>query len=259
MDSKSLFNFEGKVVCITGALGLIGCVVSKSFLDCGAKVVALETQEAIDNSNNEFIQKSNFHIVATDISNAVHLEQSINEIVKQYNKIDIWVNLAYPRTKDWGNKLEDVSLDSFNENCSTHMGGYFYSSKLVLEIMKKQKFGSLINCGSIYGVLGPNFEVYPDEMTMPVAYSAIKAGIINLSKYFATMVGEFGVRVNSISPGGVEDNQPEEFIKRYNQKVPLKRMAKSEEIAMPILFLASDASSYITGQNLMVDGGWSAW
>ncbi len=124
--------------------------------------------------------------------------------------------------------------------------------------MKEQGEGSIINMDSIYGLLGPKFYIYEGTvMTKPAAYVAIKGGIINLSRYLAAYLGQHNVRVNTICPGGVFDNQPEKFIDAYTKNTPLNRMACKEDIVGPVLFLASDASRYITGQTLVVDGGWS--
>jgi NAD(P)-dependent dehydrogenase (short-subunit alcohol dehydrogenase family) len=125
--------------------------------------------------------------------------------------------------------------------------------------MKKQKFGSIVNISSIYGSVGPDFNIYKGtEMTMPAAYSAIKGGVVNFSKYIASYFGSYGIRVNCVSPGGILDNQPLVFISNYEQKVPLRRLAKPNEISPSVSFLLSDSSSYITGHNLLVDGGWTA-
>lgn len=126
--------------------------------------------------------------------------------------------------------------------------------------MKKQKKGSIISFGSIYGIVGPDFSIYDDtDLTMPAAYSAIKGGIIAFTKYLATYYAKYGVRVNAICPGGIYDKQSIKFVKKYEEKTPMKRMGKPAEIAGSVIFLASDASSYITGHILIVDGGWTAW
>ena len=125
--------------------------------------------------------------------------------------------------------------------------------------MKRQKKGSLINIASTYGINGPDFSIYEGtEMTMPAAYAVIKGGLVNFTKYLASYYAKHGVRVNALSPGGVFDNQPESFVKNYNKKTPLGRMARPEDMVGAIVYLASDASSYVTGHNLVVDGGWSA-
>jgi len=140
------------------------------------------------------------------------------------------------------------------------MNGYVMCCQNVLEEMKKNKGGVLINVGSHYGVLGPNFSIYEGTtMTMPAAYSLIKGGIVNFSRYLATYYARYNIRVNAICPGGVFNNQPPKFVRKYKKLVPMNRMAEPVDIAGPILFLCSDAAKYITGQAIMVDGGLSAW
>jgi NAD(P)-dependent dehydrogenase (short-subunit alcohol dehydrogenase family) len=125
--------------------------------------------------------------------------------------------------------------------------------------MAKQSFGSVVNITSIYGIVGPDFGVYEGtKMTMPAAYSAIKGGVINFSRYLASYYGKFGIRVNCVSPGGIFDNQPVQFVTNYEAKVPMKRMGLPKDISPTISFLLSEGSSYITGQNIVVDGGWTA-
>ena len=140
-----------------------------------------------------------------------------------------------------------------------HLNGYFLCCRHVLEQMKIQQSGSLINMSSIYGLVGPDFSIYENtQMTMPAAYSAIKGGINNLTRYLASYYGKYQVRVNTVSPGGIYDNQPEAFVESYNKKVPMKRMGQPKDVVSAIYFLLSDESSYITGHNLVVDGGWTA-
>lgn len=250
MDYKKLFDLSSNHVVICGSNGLIGKELVKCFKDLGAKVTGLD----INNQNladaDDFFQ--------FDMNSLSSVKDSTEHLIQKNGKIDSWINVAYPRTKDWSKKLEEADLSWFNENTNLHLGGYFQTSKIVLELMKKQGSGSLINYSSIYGIVGPNFNLYKDlPMTNPVAYSAIKAGIINLSRYFATYYGPSGVRINSISPGGVLDNQNSIFVDRYNELTPLRRMALPEEIAAATVFLATPASNYVTGHNLVVDGGWS--
>jgi len=169
------------------------------------------------------------------------------------------INNAYPRTKDWGDKFEDISLSSWRKNVDMQMNSVFLICQLTLQIMKKQKSGSIVNISSIYGVVGNDFTIYEGYGgTSPAAYSAIKGGVINFTRYLASYFGKYNVRVNCVSPGGIKDNQHPSFIKRYEDKSPLKRMGKPHEIAPAVTFLLSDESSFITGHNLMVDGGWTA-
>lgn len=255
-------DFSDKTVVLTGGLGRIGIHVARAFAEYHAKVIIADIDES---RFKELIRTGVFmgdrHIFSfCDISQPEVLRDTITKLKKENGEIHAWINLAYPRTPDWGGKFEDLLVESWDQNIKMHLGGYFWSSKFILEEMKKQKKGSLINFGSIYGMVGPQFSIYQDlPMTMPVAYAAIKGAITNLSRYFAALYGPYNIRVNTLCPGGVFDEQDEKFVARYSALTPLKRMARVEELAMPTLFLASDAASYITGHTLMVDGGWTAW
>lgn len=243
-----MFSLSNKVIVITGGNGLLGREIIISLRDAGAIVISADINTVTENNEN-------LHI---DIANELSVSEAIKSILLLHGRIDGWVNNAYPRTTDWGNKLENVSISSWRENVDKHLNGYFICCKFVLEQMKKQGFGSLINMSSIYGFLGPDFSVYEGtEMTMPVAYSAIKGGINNLTRYLASYYGRFQIRVNSISPGGIFDNQSDKFVQNYNKKVPMRRMGEPKDIVAAVHFLLSNESSYVTGHNLVVDGGWS--
>ena len=151
-------------------------------------------------------------------------------------------------------------MNSWQENINNHLNGYFLLSQRIALKMIEQKFGNIINFSSIYGLVGPNFNVYPEtsDMTMPAAYSAIKGAITNLTRYMASYLGKYNIRVNAICPGGVKDSQNPDFVKAYETLVPLSRMAEVKDVVGPLLFLISDLSSYISGVNLPVDGGWIA-
>lgn len=253
------FLLKGKTAFVTGGVGLIGTEITKALADAEAKVIILD----IDQKKAEKIKKElkgKVEIENFDITNLSQVEREIDKLNKKYGGIDVWVNAAYPKTADWGNKIEDLSLESWQKNVDMHLNSYSWISRKVCLIMKKQKNGgSLINFGSIYGVVGNNFNIYEEtKMNPPMAYPAIKGGIINLSRYLASCFGKYQVRVNTICPGGIFDNQDIKFVKRYSENTPLKRMGQPEEIASAVLFLASDASSYVTGSTLMVDGGWTA-
>lgn len=256
------FSLEGKIAVVTGGAGLIGKTIVTSLAQAGAKVyigdinedkgLTLEKQNKNSGLNTIFI--------SLDITNIDSIEESIDTIIKENRKIDIWVNCAYPRTNDWGIKFEDITYDSWKKNVDMHLNGYFLCCQKIAEQMKKQKMGSIINFSSIYGVVGPNFSIYEGtDMTVAAAYSAIKGGINNFTRYLATYYGKYGIRVNAICPGGIFDNQPKKFIEKYEKNTPLGRMGKPSDIAGPVIFLSSDAASYITGHILMVDGGWTTW
>ncbi|REC51462.1 short-chain dehydrogenase [Chryseobacterium piscium] len=245
-------GLNNKVIILTGAGGLIGREVLKHLSSNGAKVVAVDLKE----------YESDADIFLTfDVTKTEEIDLLIERVIQNYGRIDGLVNLAYPRTLDWGTKFEDIPFESWQKNVDMQMNTVFYINQKVLEIMKKQKSGSIVNIASIYGVVGNDFTLYEEYGgTSPAAYAAIKGGIVNLTKYLASYYGKYNVRVNCMSPGGVldEKNQNPSFIKRYSEKSPLKRLGNPAEMAPAISFLLSDDSSFITGHNLMVDGGWTA-
>ena len=249
------FSLKGKTAFVTGGLGLIGSEISKGLVDAGAKVVILGKQSKRKTTHiGENVSYEMF-----DVSDLRKIDKKIDELNKKYKRIDIWVNSAYPRTPDWGNNVEKLKLSSWQKNVDMHLNSYSWISRKVCLLMKKRKSGSLINISSIFGVVGNDFMVYKGtKLTSPMAYSAIKGGIVNLTRYLASYFGKYNIRVNTVCPGGIFDNQNKRFVENYSDKTPLKRMGNPQEVASAVLFLASDAASYITGATIMVDGGWTA-
>jgi NAD(P)-dependent dehydrogenase (short-subunit alcohol dehydrogenase family) len=243
-----MFSIKNKIIVVTGGNGLLGKQIITTLRENGAIAISVDI----------YFEEQGVDDFVMDITIEKSVKSVVESIIKKYNKIDGWVNNAYPRTNDWGNKFEDILLESWRKNVDMHLNGYFLCCQVVLEQMKKQGFGSLINMSSIYGLIGPDFTIYEGtEMTMPAAYSAIKGGLNNLTRYLASYYGKFQIRVNTISPGGIFDNQPDIFVKNYNDKVPLKRMGTPKDIISAVYYLLADESSYVTGHNLVVDGGWS--
>ena len=244
------FSLTGKVVFVTGATGLIGEKTCLMLAAAGARVAALDIKEGSKKSNIEYF----------DITDVTNIDGQLEKLLRKYKAIDGWVNLAYPRTSDWGSTLEQLTWDSLNKNVEMQMNATMWLSLKVALLMKKNKIeGSIVNFGSIYGLQANDFTVYEGTaLSSPFAYSMIKAGITNGSRYLAAYFGKDNIRVNTICPGGVFDNQDKKFVKNYEAKVPVGRMARADEIAPAVVFCLSDASSYMTGSTLVLDGGWTA-
>ena len=243
-------RLQYKIIIVTGGNGLLGKAMVSRVNAEGAFCINMD----INHETNEDL--SQLHC---DITNQDLIDKAIKLVIEKYKRIDGLVNNAYPRTKDWGTKFEDIIFDSWKDNVDMQMNSSFYICQKVLEQMKIQKSGSVINITSIYGVVGNDFTVYEGTgRTSPAAYSAIKGGLINFTRYLASYFGKFNIRANCVSPGGIFDHQHETFVENYEKKVPMQRMGTPEDIAPSVAFLLSDDSKYITGQNIIVDGGWTA-
>ena len=251
----NLFSCKDKVALVTGGLGLIGKEIVRGLNDFGALVCVADIKE---HQMKGFKSLAAVNFQPLDITSDDSIRQTLEVVIKQYKKIDVLVNCAYPRTGDWDARCENVSFDSWKMNVNSHLGGYFLCCQKVAEQMKLQGGGSIINFASTYGVVAPDFSIYEGTtMTMPVAYSAIKGGVIAFSKYMSSYYAKANIRVNCVSPGGVFDKQPDSFVEKYTAKTPLGRMGTPKDMVGAVLYLASDASSYVTGHNLIVDGGWT--
>jgi NAD(P)-dependent dehydrogenase (short-subunit alcohol dehydrogenase family) len=252
---------DGKVIVVTGGAGVIGRCFVRGIADKGGIAVAADTNfDAAKRLASEIacgcpgqIQAANLDITCRDSISAL-----IADLIQRHGRIDAVVNNAYPRNRNYGRKLEDVAYADFCENVDTHIGGYFLVAQQFCLAFRAQGGGNVVNMSSIYGVMSPRFEMYDGTpMTMPVEYAAIKAAIIQLTRYFAQYFKGTGIRVNCLSPGGIFADQPVGFLDAYNGHCASKGMLAAEDVVGALLFLLSDASLYMTGQNLLVDDGFS--
>lgn len=256
-----MFNLDGRVAVVTGGAGLIGFALANGLASFGAHTFIADINEEIAEKRAfELTQKGlQSSAIVIDTSDVSSVSEGIKRILSKAGSLDVWVNSAYPKSKDWGLRFEKVSIDSWRSAIDGQMTSYCMCSREAAEAMRPQKRGSVINLGSTYGMVGPDFSIYEGtDLTMPAAYAAIKGGIINFTRYLASYYGKDGIRFNCISPGGVENSQAAPFVERYIEKTVLGRMARPEDMAGAAVYLASDASSYVTGHNLVVDGGWTA-
>lgn len=260
---KSQSDLEGRVVVITGGAGLIGRGFVKAVVESGGTAVIADIDEASGNRVRADLAAElgtdKIGFIRVDITSRDSVRAMIGSILESHQTVDALVNNAYPRNKNYGRKFEDVTYEDFCENMNLHLGGYFLMSQEVSRVMVKQKRGVIINIASIYGFMAPRFDLYENaNFTSPVEYSAIKGGLLSLTKYLASYLGKHDIRVNAISPGGVYDNQPDSFVAKYCRKTLIgNRMAETDDLTGALTFLLSDGSRYITGQNIVVDGGWS--
>jgi NAD(P)-dependent dehydrogenase (short-subunit alcohol dehydrogenase family) len=260
---KSSFDLENKVVVITGGAGLIGKSFVKAVIEHGGTAIIADVDEnagkkVMDEISAE-LGSNKIEFIKVDITCKVSIKSMINSVMTKHKVIDALVNNAYPRNKNYGRKFEDVTYEDFCENVNLHLGGYFLISQEISRVMVKQHKGVIVNIASIYGFMAPRFELYDNaNFTSPVEYSAIKGALLSLTKYLASYLGEYGIRVNALSPGGVHNNQSDSFVQQYAKKVLIgNRMAESDDLSGALIFLLSDGSRYVTGQNIVVDGGWS--
>lgn len=241
---------KDKIIIVTGGSGLLGREIVRDIRHKGGTPI-----------NFDVNVEDNLELgtLYCDITKPESRETALQNVVKHLGRIDGLVNNAYPRTQDFASPFEDMSATNLSTNVEWQMNSYILLSQSVLEIMKKQTKGSIVNITSIYGVVGNDWTIYEGtNMVSAPAYAAIKGGIINFTRYLAALYGQNGLRINCVSPGGIFDHQPEPFVKAYEKKVPMKRMGKPDDIAPAVSFLLSEESKYITGQNLIVDGGWTA-
>ena len=251
-------GIKDKIVVVTGGAGLLGREFCQVIAANGAIAIMAERELSVAEKTVERLGIKNIIPAQIDITNIVSIQKLITFVSEKFGKIDALVNSAYPRNKNYGKHFFEVTYDDFCENVGLNLGGYFLTSQQFAKYFEKQGYGNIINLASIYGVVAPRFEVYNNtSMTMAVEYSAIKSGLIHLSKYMAKYFKGKNIRVNTISLGGIEDKQPASFLKAYKTFCLNKGMLDTKDISGTVLFLLSDLSEYVNGHNLVVDDGFT--
>lgn len=267
---ENQFSLKGKTALVTGALGLIGKEHCKALSEAGANVVVADINETEARKFADILESDSLG-VGIDITNEDTVRYVRDEIIRRFGSVEILVNNAAindmvenPQSAAEQSKFENYPIGLFRKVIDVNVTGMFITSQIIGTEMAKSKSGSIINVASTYGIVGPDQSLYmkPDG-TQPFykspAYPAAKGAVINFTRYLAAYWGKDGVRVNTLSPGGVENNQEDYFVQNYSKRTMLGRMAGRADYKGAVVFLASDASAYMTGANLVVDGGWTAW
>ena len=262
------FNVKDKVTIITGALGLLGSTYTEGFSQEGANVVIVDLNgDLCTEKAEEIARKYNTEPlgIGCDITDKEEVERMTRQVISKYSHIDVLINNATSQPEHFFTPFEEYSVEDWDKVMGVNVTGMFLCSQKVTKEMKRGGKGSIINMASIYGVVAPDQRIYQGavyhdrQINTPLVYSTSKGAVISLTRYLASYLAKSGIRVNAVTPGGVYSGQNENFVRNYGERCPLGGMAKPEEIFHAVYFLASDASSYMTGHNLIVDGGWTAW
>lgn len=252
----------GAVAVVTGALGKLGPVWIAALADAGATVVGIDLR-----AEGTEAPRGCASLLAGDVTDRASLDAVRNRVFADHDVPSVLVNNAGidqpPDAAARTYRVEDVPLDDFRRTLDVNLAGAFCATQVFGASMRDAGRGSIVNIGSLYASIAPEPGFYDHieadpPFLKPAAYGASKAGVVALTRYFARLWGPHGVRVNTLSPGGVAGGQDDEFLRKYSARVPLGRMAEPADLAAPLVFLASDASRYVTGHELRVDGGFTA-
>jgi NAD(P)-dependent dehydrogenase (short-subunit alcohol dehydrogenase family) len=266
------FDLRDRVIVLTGAAGLLGTRYSRALIAAGAVVVVSDIDRAAAEHLAGEFDPSRALALEVDVSKPVAVRSMVDEVVRRFRRIDGLVNNAAldpkfdaQHTLQHTDGFEALPMDQWQASLDVNLTGSFLCAQAVAPVMLRQGLGSIVNISSIYGMVGPDQSLYASSeegqpsRTKPVTYTVTKAGIIGLTKYLAAYWRGKGIRVNTLTLGGVYNEHDEEFVRRYSARTLLGRMAQPDEYSDALIFLLSEASSYMTGANLVVDGGWTAW
>jgi len=275
MNIQQKFDLTGRVAVVTGGVGLLGAEFCKTLAEAGASVAVVDLNASASQGMAEALTKNGYNALAvpTDITQPDSVNLMVKKVLAEFGRLDILVNSAALDPKfdpDAAKKgiapgaFEDYPLEQWNAAMNVNLTGMFLVTQACVKPMLAQgKKGSVINICSTYGLNGPDQRIYIKDgqrvAFKPVYYTVTKAGVMGFTKYLAAYYAGTEIRVNALTPGGVFNNHEEYFVKNYSAKTIMGRMANKDEMNGALLFLASDASSYMTGNNVVVDGGWTAW
>lgn len=256
------FSLQGKIALVTAGAGpLFGSSLTEALAEAGAIVLTASRSLERNQAYADTLRRQGYdaHGLEFELGNPDSAQALHDHVIGRFGRLDVLVNSALARDAYGGGGFDTQTFDRWQKSGTGDLAGLFHICQLFIPDMVRQKRGSIINIASIYGVVSNDPTLYEGtEMKQPANYTFVKAGMINFTRYLACYYGKQGVRANCISPGGYFDNQPEPFVKNYNKRCPIGRMLGNEDIKGAVVYLASDASEYVTGHNLLVDGGWTA-
>ncbi len=269
---SSHFSLKGRAAIVTGGCGILGHVFCERLAEAGAHVAVVDLNASRVASDAKRLQKK-YGVkalgIVCDVSSPSSVRSMVQQVVKVFGSVEILLNNAASKSKNLNaffKLFEDYSLKEWRNVMSVNVDGMFLVAQAVGKQMLRQKRGgSIIQTGSVYGLLAPDHRIYEGsrykgmEISSPAVYSTSKGAVGALTQYLAAYWADKGIRVNTLVPGGVQSGQNRTFVKKYSERVPMKRMARAEELTGALIYLASDESSYVTGQTLVVDGGLSIW
>ncbi len=275
MNTLKSFKLDGQVIIITGGAGLLGSEYTRAIAEAGGiPVVADINADKAKEVAKAVASKTGAKTLGlyVDVTSKDSVNEMVSQVLKQFKRIDGLINNAginpkFEKTNvnEHTNSFEDFPLDLWSKSLEVNLTGMFLCAQAVAPFMLKMGKGNIVNICSTYGLVGPDQRLYEKsdpkakKSFKPVTYSVSKSAVLGLTRYLATYWAGKGIRVNTLTPGGVFNNNEDEFVKRYSSRTVLGRMAKKDEYNAAIVFLLSDASSYMTGSNLVIDGGWTAW
>ena len=275
MKIQEKFDLTGRVAVVTGGVGLLGAEFCRTLAEAGAAVAIVDLNDSASHAVADSLTNSGYKALAlpTDITQPDSVNSAVDKVLSSFGRLDVLVNSAAldpkfdPEAVNKGitpGAFEDYPLDLWNSALNVNLTGMFLMTQACVKPMIEQrKKGSIVNICSTYGLNGPDQRIYIKEgkrvAFKPIYYTVTKAGVMGFTKYLAAYYAETEIRVNALTPGGVFNNHEDYFVKNYSAKTILGRMATKDEMNGALLFLASEASSYMTGNNLVVDGGWTAW